>query len=52
MVKTGLLLSDAVVNFELDADTVSVLKLAGIELNTPVKQSVTSKEELSSYKVN
>ena len=48
----GLLLSDAVVNFELDADTVSVLKLAGIELNAPVKQSITSKEELSSYKVN
>ena len=48
----GLLLSDAVVNFELDANTVSVLKLAGIELNAPVKQSITSKEELSSYKVN
>lgn len=48
----GLLLADAVVNFELDADAVSVLKLAGVELNAPVKQSITSKEELSSYKVN
>ena len=48
----GLLLSESKINFDLDADAISVLKLANVELNTPVKQSITSKEELSSYQVN
>ncbi len=47
----GLLLSDASVNFELDAEAISVLKLAGVELSD-VKQSITNKQELSSYKAN